>query len=210
MKANKNKDLQKIAAEIAAILPFEWKYNKVKESDRPDRPEIIGPKGAAFFFRWEQGAAGDKVIIAGVYPNTPDGRYCTPPMWGVMAKDEVVPSIGFSGTRSPSALSRDITRRFLNSYFDIFLRCTIEREKQKKAIDAKKHIVNALGQVAKVTDCYSSSDQRPKLYLDYPITLKDRITGEITNIGPKWSLNLKNLSADTLIKILAVVDSEQK
>ncbi len=86
------------------------------------------PDGRVFSLNSTWSGAG-KLHISGYYPKDGDA-YRAPRDWGVVAYNEEAPSVNVSATREPVAIARDIVRRFLPAYTEIYRACIAKQQQQ--------------------------------------------------------------------------------
>jgi hypothetical protein len=99
-------------------------------------PHLAGPDGMAIFI----GSARDrnKLHIHGAWPM--DGHRCmSPRSWGAVshAEDSDI-SINVSAERGPEAIAREIVRRFLGPYRNLYRKCR-ERQAEHEAYQNRAH-----------------------------------------------------------------------
>ncbi len=112
--------------QIVLLLPDVWREDKTKEFFW-NRIEFINDGKRLCF---QIGREPGKVQVSGRWPyhqNTPfNPKYC-----GLLDKEDFFYSVGFSLSRNPKAISRDIQRRYINQYLEYYDQC-LEFVKKKE------------------------------------------------------------------------------
>lgn len=196
-----------LVEKIAQHLPDEWRFNYlIDEKEKYANPQIIGLKGAAINFRYRCDIKG-MVSVTGSWPRIPgDDRYSCVRHWGVLKKNESMPTVGFNDSRKPLAIAKDIKRRFLVNYVDYYQRCLVERTKTVKHRENVHYQVELLKKVYPlVENVHRHNPDRPRLYLT-----KQKIgelAGELYfNSNETFDTNFSNVPLEKLVKVLAILN----
>ena len=165
------------------------------------QPRLVGPKGMAIYINCSDHRG--KLHIHGDWPM--DGnKYMSPRSWCVVpyGQDQDI-SINVSSERGADVIAREIMRRFLGSYRDLYEKC-LTRKAEHKAYCNRAHTTAC--QIATIAGIST-----PRLGDDTQYTLH---IGNVTTRG--WygdarcnadsaSLNLQSLSPETAAQVLQLV-----
>jgi len=155
--------------------------------------DVNGPEGAQLTFYHD--SYRKHVSCSGTYPTDTDGKRCTASDWGVIGYNHQPPMAKVSETREPVAGAKDLTRRVLADYLDLFHQCLVkkaEREKTEGKVDARfKDIFEGVDGVT-LEDHYKFSGYQP-LYVD----------GSFDSSG-ELSLHFKKINDDQAKRMIAI------
>jgi len=185
--------------QIAAHLP-DFEYCAPLDGRQP---RLVGPKGMAIYINCSDHRG--KLHIHGDWPM--DGsKYMSPRSWCVVpyGQDQDI-SINVSSERGPDVIAREIMRRFLGSYRDLYEKC-LARKAEHNAYCNRAHTTAC--QIAAIVGISA-----PRLGADTQYTLH---LGNVTTRG--WygdarcnadsiSLNLQSLSPEIAAQVLQLVDA---
>ena len=146
----KTSDIRPLAREIAQHFGQGW----TMEEAPPDwgeqvrtRAYLVHEDGRRIMLLADWGPGG-KVRVCGDYGED-NGRRVCPRDIGAISWDETAPVINVSPHRSAEAVARDIARRFLPRYTEVWARCRekIEgrREYRRRAKENAERIAKAIG-----------------------------------------------------------------
>ena len=130
------RNLGELAQQIAAALNDETVVTLESEGFTFEAPEdgerhyvrLTHPDGRRFSINATWNGNG-KLHVSGDYPKC-DGKYMGPREWGVIGYNEQAPTINVSAERELHALARDIARRFLIAYTELYRACVAKQQDQ--------------------------------------------------------------------------------
>lgn len=207
MDNQREKELFDFVRRIAAYLPKDWRFNNLVD-EKEGNPQLIGNNGAKvnFSYRDWRSTKNYVVSVSGSWPEIEKDRYfrnTTPKTWGVIKHHEKVPGINFSlKKRSPKAIAKDIKRRFLIEYQELYVKCLEEKKRRLKHRESIQHQLAIIERVAPVIKTNDKRDPEcPLVYFQYGIYSDP--SGEIKfNHRNSSDIKLNNIPRDVAIKVL--------
>jgi hypothetical protein len=154
---------EELQADDVVTLESEGFYLEVEREDVHNDNARFYHSDGRYFYVSPTWAGPGKLHISGMYPK--DGTRCMSPRdWGAIKYSDTPPSINVSASRDPKAIAKDITRRFLPVYTEVFNACVARKTQQDSyrntQAEAVRQIVAALGPKA---DARGSEDS-PKAH----------------------------------------------
>jgi len=117
-----------IADELGKLVPgFELAPNRY---DNPNFALFVRGDGAAL--RVYLNTYRGKFEISGQWPKDPEGNLMSAREWRVIPYNAVEPGIKCSSTRKPEGIAKDIVRRFLPDYLELYAK-VLERQAKREA-----------------------------------------------------------------------------
>ncbi len=192
-----NIDLAAIARAVAPHLPG-W-----TERDSGSRAgSLQGAGGRALYLTLPRPSNG-RFLVRGIYPAHPEAGYGGDMARAVLGHGVSAPEVGISLTKTPEHIARDIQRRFLPDYEELFVRC-VSAAQEVEAFHARQRalgeaLAHALGRTA------SLRHGRPEIDW-YVQPASCTVTVES---GDRVSISLRGLGEDLALKICRLLDESR-
>ncbi|NQY62976.1 MAG: hypothetical protein HRT38_04475 [Alteromonadaceae bacterium] len=206
---NKQHKLFNLIKMLADFLPSDWRFNHLIDKEKHyAKPQLLGLKGAVITFRYH---SNEMISVNGNWPQiSGENSHADCKYWGVMKTNDIYPKINFNVNRQPQAIAKDMVKRFINNYQDLYVRCLLERNKQVLHRETVQYKIEAMKRVYPLmADRHKQNLDNPRLYLQ-KIKQTD-VNGEVyCNYRGMYDIKLSDLSLNQTIKILAVLNQDNE
>lgn len=191
---------------IASYLKGSWRFNQL-EFDNTGKMELLGDSGRKILFRHKQGTR-TMINVSGTWPIIEgDNYYRHVSDWGVMGEGDTVPNINFSCLRKPKAIANDVQNRFIKDYDRLYELCLEAKKTVLANRDLMSHKISAMKKVINFRDDHGFSVDCPRFYISDYINSQH---GTVFCRQSSCDLDLKGISYDSAIKILAILNDSTK
>lgn len=143
---------------IISLIPYfkkRWRFDYVT-FDQYQQLRLIGEKGRAIGFTTTY-RKSDYLKVSCYWPKL-DNWHMTPRNWGVSKSTDEHFSIGFSTHRTPRSIAKDIERRLLTSYDEIYPHCEKAKTERLAKREAIRLRTDLMMQVGNMRDNHSGRD----------------------------------------------------
>ena len=115
--------------QIVLLLPENWREDKTAVFNWSRIEFINNGKRLSF----QVGRTPGKVQVSGRWPYYENTAY-NPKYCGLLDQEQLFYSVGFSISRNPKAISKDIQKRYINQYLEYYDQCLelVKKEEQKQ------------------------------------------------------------------------------
>lgn len=143
------------------------------------------------------GASNRRVSVSGRYPSRDGAVYTGPREWGVIRYDEKAPEITVSLDRSPQAAAKDIARRFLPRYSELYAACVARKAEADERQARRDALALELAERAGVT-VRQDLNGAPGLYLKQGTlrVYEDRVSFEGLAVSPEVARRILDILAE--------------